>query len=153
VIEFPPVAELLPHAGPMRLVERVLSHADDETQCRVDPAASALFRDAAGRIPAWVGIEYMAQCAAVHGGLVARARGERPVAGLFLGSRSVHFRCDAFEPGAPLVVVARHVAGRSRTLAFACTVRGGDGEPLVEGRLHVLPAPDGAAPPGGGSAP
>lgn len=151
MIEFPPVAELLPHAGPMRLVERVLSHADDETQCRVDPAASALFRDAAGRIPAWVGIEYMAQCAAVHGGLLARARGERPAPGLLLGSRSVSFGCDAFEPGVPLVVVARHVAGRSRTLAFACAVESADGEPLVEGRLHVLASPDAATPIGDGA--
>jgi predicted hotdog family 3-hydroxylacyl-ACP dehydratase len=130
----------------MRLVDRVLAHAGDETRCSVDPARSALFQDASGRIPVWVGIEYMAQCAAVHGGLVARARGDAPLPGLFLGSRSLAFHCDHFEPGAPLVVTARHVAGRSRTLAFACAVHDAGGATLAEGRLHVLPAPDLGAP-------
>ena len=55
---------------------------------RVDPADSVLLADADGGVPAWVGIEYMAQCIAVHSGLLSRAAGEprRP------GRRGVRYR-------------------------------------------------------------
>jgi predicted hotdog family 3-hydroxylacyl-ACP dehydratase len=143
---FPPVEELLPQTGPMRLVDRVLAHDAVSTVCRVDPDRSRLFRDADGRIPVWVALEYMAQCIAVHGGLLARAQGAAPEPGLFLGSRRVLFHRDAFEPDQPLTVSVRHAAGRTRTLAFDCAVRGPAGDrPLAEGRLHVFQGPDLAA--------
>ena len=135
----PPLAELLPHAGPMRLLERVESHDGERTVCSASPAASTLFQDAAGAVPAWTAIEYMAQCAAAHGGLVARARGEAPRAGLFVGSRRLVFRCTSFAPGIPVTVTARHAGGRGDTLAFDCTVEDpAGGPPLAEGRLNVV---------------
>lgn len=135
----PPLAELLPHAGPMRLLERVVAHDAGGTRCRVIPAASALFQDARARVPAWVALEYMAQCAAAHGGLVARALGEAPRPGLLVGSRRLSFRCEDFAPQVPLHVSARPAAGRGDTLAFACAVEDPEGgAPLVEGRLNVL---------------
>jgi predicted hotdog family 3-hydroxylacyl-ACP dehydratase len=88
----------------------------------------------------------MAQCAAAHGGLVARARGEAPRPGLFLGSRRLVFRCEAFAPERALEVRARHAAGRAPRLAFDCAVLDPDGgPPLVEGRLTVLVPEDLAA--------
>ena len=135
----PPLAELLPQAGPMRLLERVEAHDGERTRCRALASASALFRSADGSVPAWVGIEYMAQCAAAHGGLLARARGEAPRPGLFVGSRRLVFRCEAFAGDAALLVTARHAAGHGDTLAFDCAVEDpAGGPPLVEGRLNVL---------------
>jgi predicted hotdog family 3-hydroxylacyl-ACP dehydratase len=123
----------------MRLLERVVAHDATSTRCRVDPSASRLFFDARGLVPVWVAIEYMAQCAAAHGGLEARLHGEAPRPGLFVGSRQVEFRCDGFAPGASLEVTARHVAGRARSLAFACRVESPeDGGCLAEGRVSVL---------------
>jgi len=136
---FPPLAELLPQAGPMRLLDRVLEHDPSQTRCLVDPSRSALFCDAGRRVPVWVGIEYMAQCTAAHGGLLARARGEAPRPGLFVGSRRLYFRCDGFEPGQPLEVEARHAAGHGARMAFDCAVlRPGLAEPLVEGRINIV---------------
>jgi predicted hotdog family 3-hydroxylacyl-ACP dehydratase len=106
---------------------------------RVRPAASGLFKRADGSVPAWVGIEYMAQCAAAHGGLLGHARGEAPRPALFVGSRRLVFRCECFTPDQAIVATARLAAGRSDTLAFDCTVEDpAGGAPLVEGRLHVL---------------
>jgi len=139
----PPIDALLPQTGPMRLLESVLAHDAESTRCLIDPVRSVLFRDGSGRVPAWVGIEYMAQCIAAHGGLRARARGEAPHPRLLLGSRRLVFRCDGFERAPLLQVTARHAAGRSRMLAFECSVLHPDtGRPLVEGRLHVLAARD-----------
>ena len=137
---FPPIAELLPQAGAMRLLERVLAHGDGGTRCGVNPSQSPLFRDASGRVPAWVAVEYMAQCAAADGSLRRRARGEALAPALLVGSRHVAFRCAGFDPQQRLEVTARHAAGSRELRAFDCAVfdaRGG--EPLVEGRLHVLP--------------
>jgi predicted hotdog family 3-hydroxylacyl-ACP dehydratase len=130
---------LIPHAGPMRLLERVVAHDDVETRCEVKPARSALFADPKGRVPAWVGLEYMAQCAAVHGGLRLRESGAPLRPALFLGSRRLVFRCDGFDPDGTLDVVARHSAGGRGRLAFeAAVLDPGGGPPLVEGRLTVL---------------
>ena len=138
--EFPPIAQLLPQAGAARLLERVLAHDVDGTRCAVNPAQSALVRDAHGRVPAWVALEYMAQCAAADGSLRRRARGEALEPALLVGSRRVAFRCTHFDAAQRLEVTARHAAGRRELLAFDCAVfdaRGG--EPLAEGRLNVLP--------------
>ena len=66
---FPPVGELIPHARGMLLLEAVLEHSPEHAVCSVKPTASELFQDAAGRVPAWVGLEYLAQCMAVYGAL------------------------------------------------------------------------------------
>lgn len=136
---FPPIDSLVPQSGPMRLIGRVLDHDETATRCEVDPARSQLFRDPLGRIPAWVALEYMAQTAAAHGGLLARKRGEPLKPALFVGSRRLTFRCPDFVPGSLLEVTARHSAGRGSRLAFDCAVLDPDGgEPLAEGRLNVV---------------
>jgi predicted hotdog family 3-hydroxylacyl-ACP dehydratase len=122
----------------MCLLDRIEAHDDAATRCRALPKASELFRRADGSVPTWVGIEYMAQCVAAHGGLLARARGEAPRPGLFVGSRRLVFRCQAFAPDVPLLVSARHAAGRGDNLAFDCAVSSmAGGEPFVAGRLNV----------------
>jgi len=138
--DFPPIAQLLPQAGSSRLLERVLAHDADGTHCAVDLAHSALFRDASGRVPAWVALEYMAQCAAADGSLRRRARGEALEPALLIGSRRVAFHCAFFRAADRLEVTARRAAGQRELLAFDCAVfdaRGG--KPLAEGRLNVLP--------------
>jgi predicted hotdog family 3-hydroxylacyl-ACP dehydratase len=138
--EFPPIALLLPQAGTARLLERVLAHDGEGTRCAVNPPQSALFRDASGRVPAWVALEYMAQCAAADGSLRRRARGLPREPALLIGSRHVTFSCSYFRAAQELEVTARRAAGQRELLAFDCAVfdaRGG--EPLAEGRLNVLP--------------
>jgi predicted hotdog family 3-hydroxylacyl-ACP dehydratase len=122
----------------MLLLDRVLEHALDRTVCRVDVEASELFRGCDGSVPAWVGLEYMAQCAAVHGALAARARGRTPGPGLFLGSRRARFRAEAFEPHQVLRVSARHHRGESGLVAFDCEIRDeAGGAALAEARVNV----------------
>ena len=142
--ELPPIAELLPHAGAMRLLECVLAHDDGGTRCAVRALSAAPFRDASGRVPAWVALEYMAQCAAADGSLRQRASGAAPAPALLVGSRRLTFRCAGFDPAQRLEVTACHAAGSRELLAFDCAVfdaRGG--APLAEGRLSVLPGIDG----------
>lgn len=135
---FPPIASLVPHSGPMCLLDAVLEHSRERTLCSVDPARSGVFAADDGRVPAWLGLEYMAQCIAAHGGLAARASGEPPGPGLMLGSRRLAFAVDWFAPGEPLLVSARHHRGETGLVAFDCDVRlAPDCEPLVAGRVNV----------------
>jgi predicted hotdog family 3-hydroxylacyl-ACP dehydratase len=129
---------LIPHAGPMRLLSRVLSHDGEETVCAARPGDSPLFAGADDGVPSWIGIELMAQCAAAHGGLLGREHGEPPRPGLFVGSRRLLFRCDRLrEP--ELRVRARLALRRGESLAFDCAIDDpAGGAPLVEGRLNVL---------------
>ena len=135
---FPPIEQLLPHADGMLLLERVLSHDPRETRCATSGARSALFANADGSVPSWLGIEYMAQCAAVHRGLAERDRGERPRPGLLLGSRRLALRCESFAPGDALEVSALHHRGELGLVAFDCAVRSAaSGETLVAGRVNL----------------
>jgi predicted hotdog family 3-hydroxylacyl-ACP dehydratase len=119
--------------APARRVERTTT----STRCARYCPPRAL-QDDAGCVPSWIAIEYMAQCAAAHGGLLARARGAAPRLGLFVGSRRLLFRCERFAPDAVLRVSVRHAAGHGDSLAFDCSVEVRPGPPLAEGRLNVL---------------
>ena len=141
----PPIAELLPQRGAMRLLGRVIDHDGEATRCAVDPGAGALFAEANGRIPVWLALEWMAQCAAVDGALRLRAEGAEgpPPPGLLLGSRSLRFREPWLERAQALEVRARRASGRGRRFAFDCELcDGAGGEPLAAGRINVLLADD-----------
>ena len=145
--EFPELSELLPHSGPMRLLARVLSHDVERTVCALDPAASELFRDAEGRVPGWLALEWMAQCIAAHGGLVARAAGRQPSPGMLVGAKRVGLERWAFAAGETLEVEARFTASAGALASFACALRAG-AEIVATGSLSVYVADSAARAPG-----
>jgi predicted hotdog family 3-hydroxylacyl-ACP dehydratase len=133
-----PIEEVVPHSGAMLLVGPVLDHRPEFTRCRVEVARSALFAGASGRVPAWVALEWMAQCVAAHGGLVGHALGLPIRPGLFLGTRGVRLHADDFAADDTLEVCARHLRGELGLVSFACRLeRPGEPEPLAEGNLSV----------------
>jgi predicted hotdog family 3-hydroxylacyl-ACP dehydratase len=141
-----PVADLLPHRLPMVLLEAVVEHATDRTVCVTTIGENALFREPGGLVPAWVGLEHMAQCIAAHAGLRARAVGEPPSVGFLIGSRRVAFHVAGFTPGQALTVTAKHLWGETGFASFACSVHDSHtGAILAEGTLSVfVPADPGS---------
>jgi len=95
------VEDLVPHRGAMSLLDEIVDFGPDWLRARVTPRPGSLFATAAG-VPAWVGIEYMAQAAAAFGGIEHVRRGERPSIGLLIGAR--YYRCvqDFFSFGTAL---------------------------------------------------
>ena len=141
VSEFPPIRDLVPHAGPMVLLDEVVAHDEDATTCAVAIAAQELFREPDGSVPVWIGIEYMAQCIAVHAGLVQRATGTRePRRGFLVGARGLRFHVDRFPAEQRLLATARRRRAGSTTLvSFECELRDADGSRLLaEGRLNCF---------------
>jgi predicted hotdog family 3-hydroxylacyl-ACP dehydratase len=138
VSDFPPLGELLPHTGAMALLEAVVSHDAATTVCSARIGPDHVFADPDGSVPSWVGLELMAQCAAVHGGLVARSAGEPVRPGLLLGSRRLSFATPAFSPGQRLRVRATHHRGATGLVAFDAEVSDAESHtPLAEGRINV----------------
>ena len=135
---FPDIEELVPQRGRMRLLSGVLAHSIEETVCAIDLERSALFAEADGAVPAFVALEYMAQCAAAHAGLASRSGHEPPRAAFLLGTRRLRLGTECFRPGQRLRVSARHHRGESGLIVFDCTLRDADaGEALAEGRLNL----------------
>ncbi|MEE2678588.1 MAG: glycosyltransferase [Myxococcota bacterium] len=150
----PEIASLVPHAGPMCLLSHVVEHTAERTVCAVDPEGSELFRTSAGLVPAWVGLEYMAQGIAAHAGLIARLRGEAPRPGLFLGSRRTDIAVDAFRRDQRLEVTCRHLQGEGKLAWFACSIEdAADGKTLAQGRLSVYAMDGFGHPPGAADGP
>jgi predicted hotdog family 3-hydroxylacyl-ACP dehydratase len=135
--------EFLPQSGPMVFVDRVLAAEADRTWCSLQVDKLQLFVGADAALPAWAGIEPMAQCIAAHGGLEARRRGQAPRVGFLLGCRRLQIGTDRLEPGVPYAVVAEQVwGGEEGLVSFDCDLfeREG-GRRLLAGRLNAyLPA-------------
>jgi predicted hotdog family 3-hydroxylacyl-ACP dehydratase len=138
---------MLPHRGPMVLLDRVLAHDEDATTCAVVIADQQLLRDPDGSVPVWIGIEFMAQCIAVHAALVRRTMGHsEPPRGFLVGGRGLRFHVERFDPTQRLeATVKRRWAGSSQTLiSFECELRdASDGRVLAEGRLNCFMLPVG----------
>ncbi|MEO6709338.1 MAG: 3-hydroxylacyl-ACP dehydratase [Planctomycetota bacterium] len=126
------LADVLPQKPPMVLLDSIVSHAADETVCsvRIDPTSP--FAGADGSIPCWIALEYMAQCAAAHSGLLTREQGKPIRMGFLLGSKKITFHVQHFEAGSELRVTARSAWSDGELASFACTVHASDGKLLAE---------------------
>ena len=124
----------------MLLLDRVLSYDGERVVCETVLEAGSPFVDQ-GRVPAVVGIEYMAQAIAAGAGLSARDKGEAAARmGFLLGCRDLAITVDSFRVGDRLTVEARRTWGEKEIGSFACKVLRDD-EVLVEGALTVYQGP------------
>ena len=137
----PDIRNLVPHAGPMVLLDRLLT-VDEETLCaEVTIEPDSLFCD--GReVGAWVGVEYMAQAIAAHAGYAARLRGEPVKIGFLLGARRYECSRPGFAVGAVLHVhVHRVLLGENGLGAFECRIddaNDASGVPAAKANITVF---------------
>ena len=117
---WPPIEDVLPHRGTMLLLDRVEAYAPTHVRCSYTPRADAWYADADGAMPAWYGIELMAQTVAAHVGLTARQAGRPPRLGALLGSRAFRTqrRCSGNWPRPVRRLLRRScgVGGRRSTI-------------------------------------
>jgi predicted hotdog family 3-hydroxylacyl-ACP dehydratase len=79
--------QLLPHAGRMCLLERVIQVTDHTIECSAISHRDPLHPLAcAGRLPIHCGLEYAAQAAGIHGGWCEQQRGASPRVGGMLAA-------------------------------------------------------------------
>jgi predicted hotdog family 3-hydroxylacyl-ACP dehydratase len=120
----PEVRDIVPHAGRMRLLDRLVGFDGESLTAELTIRADNLFAHAQG-VGAWVGIEYMAQAVAAFAGNEALVGGEKVKIGFLLGTR--HYACNVayFPIGAALrVSVRRESRGDNGFGSFTCTIAG-----------------------------
>jgi predicted hotdog family 3-hydroxylacyl-ACP dehydratase len=116
-----PLAELLPHGPESTLLDRLVAYDERKSMAVVEIRSDSAFFAGDG-VPAWVGIEYMAQAVAAHAGFEARQRGEPPAVGFLLGTRSYDNRVPAFPAGSRLMVTVEPLSIEGALAAFRCTI-------------------------------
>jgi predicted hotdog family 3-hydroxylacyl-ACP dehydratase len=105
------------------LVSSILEHEPDATTCLITVREAFPLRFEGGLVPALLGLEYMAQSIAIHGGLRARSEALAAPVGLLLGAVEVDLRTDGFSPGQRLEVTVRRLWGDRAFFIFDCRLR------------------------------
>ncbi|MBX8565237.1 hotdog family protein [Pseudomonas cichorii] len=138
-----PLAELIPHAADMILIDQVLSFDEEQIQTRVTVRPDGLFSQPDGSLPAWLGVELMAQSVAAYAGCQARLKGEPVQLGFLLGSRKFECNVGHFPAGSELTIHAtRSLQDDSGMGVFECNLTGPDIQAFA--RLSVYCPPNAA---------
>ena len=116
-----PIADLLPHGPAAIVIDRLIAYDATKSVAAVEVRLDSKFFAATG-VPAWAGIEYMAQTIAAHVGFEARLRGASPVIGFLLGTRSYECRVAEFPLGARLAISAEALFKETGFGAFNCSI-------------------------------
>lgn len=136
-----PIAELLPHAGDMILLDGVERFDDDSVEALLQVPADGLLSAADGSLPAWVGVEIIAQSVAAFAGCHARQAGQPVELGFLLGTRNYQCNVESFPVGTQLRVRAmRSLQDDNGMGVFECHL---DGPGIhAEARLNVFRPPE-----------
>ncbi|HEY2188900.1 MAG TPA: hydroxymyristoyl-ACP dehydratase [Caldimonas sp.] len=142
-LEHAGIAALIPHRGPMCLLERMTRWSAEAIECAAgnhrDPRHP--LRSASGLL-ASATIEYAAQAMALHGALCAGAEGRASGPGFLASARDVRLSCwrlDDLPPANPdvLVVSAERQAADAARILYGFRVHHG-GRELASGRIAVV---------------
>lgn len=138
-IEREQIAQLIPHAGSMVLLDRILEWdagqllAETQSHLRSD---NPLREN--GQLHAVHLIEYGAQAMAVHGGLLARAAGDPVAPGLLVGLRDIEWQVDRLDTlSGALSLCAKRVFGDGGGWMYTFEAYA-DGQCLACGRISVM---------------
>jgi predicted hotdog family 3-hydroxylacyl-ACP dehydratase len=130
------ISALVPHAGPMVLLDHVVRYDDESILC----SATSHRRDdnplrRHGLLRAVCGAEYGAQAAAVHGPLAA----ETPArAGQVVLLRDLSWQvADLGAVAEPLMIHASRVHADSRSTAYRFTITA-DGRDVMQGECGIM---------------
>lgn len=133
-----PASEFLLHRPPMLLLDYVVEAGAEQTQCEWHVTSAAAFIVPECGVPSYVGIEYMAQCVAVHAGVRARLAGLGPPLGFLLGTRHYRAQVDYFLPGRTYRATCRELIRDENGMgSYECNILLHD-DVIAEGRLAVL---------------
>lgn len=138
------IEDVVPHQGPMSLLDRVLEWDDHGIVAELVVPHAGLFVDDGG-VPAWVGIEYMAQAIAAWAGCRSRRDGRPPGIGFLLGSRRYTCEHALFPSGTRLCVRAHcELLGDNGLGMFACVIEA-DGVQWAAANVSVFQPNDAMA--------
>ena len=124
--EFPyAVAALLPQSHRMVLIDRVIEAGEGHIVVELIVRDDGLFSSPDHTVPAWVGLEYMAQAVAAYSGYHRKLRGLEIDLGFLLGTRYYQCSVGQFVCGARLRVRAEKIIEAANDMVvFDCCLEG-----------------------------
>jgi len=135
--ELPAIETLLPHDNPMILVDRALSIGEKSIHSQVDIDKHLMFfNPETNTVPAYVGIEFMAQSIAAWSGYQALQQGQQPPIEFLLGSRRYARECDQFTLGQTLDIFAEQVMEDNGMAVFSGRIEY-QGNTIAQCQLNV----------------
>ena len=136
-----PLEALLPHRPPLVLLDGVRRVTDELCHAWLRVSPQAWYAQADGSMPAWFGIELMAQAIAAYSGSSSATQGQPPRIGFLLGTQSYACSLDAFPAGAVIEILARPCfRDDSGLFAFQCELRIADTR-IAHSTLKVFQKP------------
>ncbi|WP_082814703.1 hotdog family protein [Collimonas fungivorans] len=137
------IRRFLPHSGVMVLLDRLLEVGVEDLRAEVAIRPDSLFCDGQG-VPAWVGVEYMAQAIAAYAGYTAQLRGEAVKIGFLLGTRCYEVNCPGFAVGSVLQVHVQKLLQADNGIgSFECQIHAA-GQQLASATITVFQPADAA---------
>jgi predicted hotdog family 3-hydroxylacyl-ACP dehydratase len=131
-----PVAELVPHAAPMVLLDKITAATNVTLSAEVTIDESSPFFAGEIEIPAWWSIEYLAQGVAALAGLRRHQKGSNIPVGFLTGCRGFRASRSGIPLGTRAVVMVEEVFCLDDSVAiFDCRLESEHFE--AEGRLTV----------------
>jgi predicted hotdog family 3-hydroxylacyl-ACP dehydratase len=138
----PPIEDLIPHRGTMLMLDRAISFDREAATSEYVPLGNAWYADAQGNMPAWIGIELMAQTIAVHVSLLKRSEGKLPAPGALVGTRRYTATTPVFTANEPLRIEAKVVYNDASGLgAYDCVISSA-GQAVANATLKVFEPTD-----------
>lgn len=133
-----PVTEFVLHRKPMFLLDNLVSLALESATCEWLVCQDCEFMVPGLGVPSYIGIEYMAQCMAVHAGACARALGSPPPQGFLLGTRQYQCEEPYFVVGRTYQVSCLKLIGNLEGMcSFECRIYSNN-QVIAEARISVL---------------
>ena len=118
---------LLPHDHPMILIDEITEYGTHHLIASVQPAIGKPFADDRGCVPAWVGMEYMAQSIGAFAGVQSQLAGEPVKVGFLLGTRAYRIDIDSFLNDVTYQIRVQQLYQDSGLSAFECEIFLADG--------------------------
>jgi len=138
LIDCTDIAGLIPHSSPMILLDRIIDF-DEHTL-----SAGLVVRDDGllgndKTVPAWAGIEYMAQAVAAYAGIKSKRAGEPIKLGFLLGTRRYTSNVASFDVSTALTVQVKNIIQDDKLGVFDCKIYGTGIE--ISANLNVYQPP------------
>ncbi len=129
-----PVETLLLHADKMMLLDRVIDFDNESLVAETKVRDDGLFGDAQ-LVPAWLGMEYMAQTIGAHAGAMSKLAGRPIVIGFLLGTRRYTSYVDHFKVGDKLTIKVKKIIQDQGLSVFESCIIGDT--LLAEAKINV----------------
>lgn len=135
---YPPISELVPHHGPMVLLDELVHWEPGRARCQLQIKPGTRFVRH-GVVSSIVCIEYMGQAVAACCGYAAFRGGDDIRVGMIIGCRRMDIEVPELRVGDELTIDVSEVRAREEISVYECEARRGT-EPVASAQLTLYHA-------------